>query len=37
MAVYVPDSSKSLGMYEDCVSSVTEVLREGRRSGAKDF
>ena len=29
MAVYAPDSSKSLEMYEACISSVTEVLREG--------
>ena len=37
MAVYAPDSSKSLEMYEDCISSVTKALREGRRGGAKDF
>ena len=37
MAVYAPDSSKSLEMYEVCISSVTKVLREGRWGGAKDF
>ena len=37
MAVYAPDSSKSLEMYEDCISSVVKVLREGRRGGARDF
>ena len=28
---------KSLEMYEDCISSVMKVPREGRRGGAKDF
>ena len=37
MAVYAPDSGKSLVMYEACISSVVRVLREGRRGGAKDF
>ena len=37
MAVYAPDSKKSLEMYEECVSSVVKVLREGRRGGSKDF
>ena len=37
MAVYAADSSKSLEMYETCISSVVKVLREGRRGGAKDF
>ena len=37
MAVCAPDTSKSLEMYEACISSVIEVLREGRRGGAKDF
>ena len=37
MAVYAPDSSKSLEMYEACISSVVKVLREGRREGAQDF
>ena len=37
MAVYALDSSKSLEMYEACISSVIKVPREGRRSGAKDF
>ena len=37
MAVYALDSSKSLETHEACVSSVVTVLREGRRSGAKDF
>ena len=31
MAVYAPDSSKSLEMYEACIWSVVKVLREGRR------
>ena len=31
MAVYAPDSSRSLEMFEDCISSVFKVLREGRR------
>ena len=37
MAVYAADSSKSLEMYETCISNVVKVLREGRRGGAKDF
>ena len=39
MAVYAPDSSesKSLEMYEACISSVVQVLRDGRRGGTKDF
>ena len=37
MTVYAPDSKKSLEIYEECVSSVVKVLREGRRGGAKDF
>ena len=28
---------KVLRMYEDCISSVVRVLREGRRDGARDF
>ena len=32
MAVYAPDSKKSLEMHEDCISSVVKVLREGRRA-----
>ena len=28
---------KSLKMYEECISSVVEVLREGRTGGARDF
>ena len=28
MAVFAPDSSESLEMYEDCTSSVIKVLRE---------
>ena len=37
MAVYAPNSSKSLEMYEACISSVLRVLPEGRCGGAKDF
>ena len=37
MAVYAPDSSKNLKMYEDCISSVIKVIREGRGGGARDF
>ena len=37
MAVYAPDSKKSLGMYEECISSVVKVFREGRKAGARDF
>ena len=37
MAVHAPDSSKSLEMYEACISSVIKVLREGRPGGAADF
>ena len=36
MAVYAPDS-KSLEMYEECLSSAVEVLREGRKVRARDF
>ena len=37
MAVYAPDSSKSMEMYETCISNVVRILREGRFGGAKDF
>ena len=37
VAVYAPDSKKSLEMYEECISSVVKVLREGRKGGARDF
>ena len=37
IAAYTPDSSESLEMYEDRISSVVKVLREGCRGGAKDF
>ena len=37
MAVFAPDSSTSLETCDACISSVVKVLREGRRSGAKDF
>ena len=37
MAVYAPASSKSLEMYETCISSVVNVLCERRRGGAKNF
>ena len=37
MSVYAPDSKKSLEMYEECIASVVEVLREGRKGGAKNF
>ena len=37
MAVYAPDSKKSLEVYEECVSSVVKVPREGRSGGARDF
>ena len=37
MAVYAPDAKKSQEMYEECVSSVVKVLREGRKGGARDF
>ena len=37
MAENAPDSSKSLEMYVDYISSVVQVLREGRKGGAKDF
>ena len=33
MTENAPDSKKSLEMYEECVSSVVKVLREGRRRG----
>ena len=35
MAVYAPDSKKSLEMYEECISSSVTVLREGRKGGAR--
>ena len=35
--VYAPDSSKSLEIYEACISIVTKFLREERRGGAKEF
>ena len=31
MAVHAPDSKKSLEMYEECVSSLVKILREGRK------
>ena len=37
MAVCAPDSKKSLEMCEECISSVVEVLREGRKGGARGF
>ena len=37
MAVYAPDSKKSLEMFEECISSVVKVLREGRKGSARDF
>ena len=37
MAVYAPDSKKCLEMYEDCISNVFKVFREGRRGGARSF
>ena len=37
MAVHAPDCGKDLEMYEPFISSVTEVLREGRRGGAREF
>ena len=37
MAENAPDSSKSLEMFEDCISSVFKVLQEGRRWGATEF
>ena len=38
MAVYAPDSSKDVELYEACVSNVLRrVLREGRRGGAEQF
>ena len=35
IAVYAPDSSTDMELYEACVSSVLLVLREWRRGGAK--
>ena len=32
MAVYAPDSKKSLEMHKECVSSVVKVLRESSTS-----
>ena len=37
MAVCAPDCWKDLGMYEAFMSSVTKVLLERRRGGAKEF
>ena len=37
MTENAPDLMKSVEMYEECVSSVVKVLREGRRGGAKNF
>ena len=37
MAVYALDSDKDLEQYEACISTVLNVLREGRRGGAKKF
>ena len=37
MAVYAPDSSKDMELYETCVSSVLRVLCEGRRGGGHFF
>ena len=36
-AVYAPDSSEDMEFCEACVSGVLQVLREGRRGGAKKF
>ena len=37
LAVYAPDSSEDMEMYEAFISSVLRVLREGRRGGATEF
>ena len=37
MAVYAPDSKKSLETYEECIPSVVQVLQEGRKGGARDL
>ena len=37
MAAYAPDSSKDMEMYEAFLSGVLEVLRGGRRGGAREF
>ena len=37
MAVHALDCGKDLGMYEAFISSVTEVLRDGRHGGAREF
>ena len=37
MAVYAPDCGKDSGIQEAFISSVTKVLREGRRGGAREF
>ena len=37
MSVYAPDSKKSPEMYGECIASVVEVLREGRKGGARNF
>ena len=36
MAVYAPDSSKDMDLYEAFVSSVLRVFRGKRRGGAKN-
>ena len=37
MVVYAPDCGKDLEMHEAFISSVTKVLREGHRGGARKF
>ena len=37
MAVCAPDCKKDLDIYEAFISSVTEVLWEGRRGGAREL
>ena len=37
MAACAPDSAEGMEMCEDCISSVTEVLRVGRRGCAREF
>ena len=37
MAVYAPDSSKDMELYEAFISSVFEVLSAGRRGGVGEF
>ena len=36
MSVYGPDPGEDMELYEAFISSVTEVLREGRRGGARE-